>query len=1151
MQRDKRGRFIKKAETGTKLDLETPLLVNKGLYSYRVKPDAATAFAEYKKANPTYASSISDWLTSDAGKDYIEPLYSDGVERVGFDVEIPELPFFNIQTPIIPQTQRTFGSTPRQMQMKALQQNYLPEGTMGSPKKISYTIKNGKKIDQWGQEIPEGEFVMNHQYFEYSPEIFKSDIRDPSVGRNLVDPEEEDKKPPTLNKEHLANMLELVKAGIGVGINNKIAERAKKAEIPFLQNTSEFQRSVVGNYEAKLQGEKAAAQLRNLASRPLTSDGNAQQNIMLEAQLKGQQYIDQGNSQDNAAIRQSRETSWQQNKENTIQRQAAATANQQAMLMTNKNKSNIDNMRDSNNFSQIINPYLSAMEQRLRNKEAKQDYYEDHYNNSIISAQVWGDKTIKLSPTQEYLRSLALMGGTALNDYIKDNETLQREWAQLSYIMKNEILRRQAALRDVVLDIPSYDASGSLPYDASSTSISYDKKGGTIYKAKLRKRTKDNDRAAKSIESSKKIAARFLEKAMDSLYTYDQVELIAKPKNKRKYQAGGGLPFVGFTPVFATSEAGAPEAAKTAPETSKTEDLTSKDVLELLKDMDGLPSDMALIVNALQNFEMQKSTDPLGLSSAGIASQYINLISKIKVAKFNREEYNTALNTLKGNGGLNEYAITSDGLLIGTNADGDFKFFSAEDIKQGKHSEGGYSILTNSNLLYLRANSTDAAFNHKLTTVAQNGIGIATVNKLIQDVISHLGTSTESSEGYVKTKQGDLIQGLQDFYEAAQTSSGTFNGTIHDLYKGKLLTKSQAEQAKKAIQYIYLTLPENAKTLLKVKSDGSEEGAVQLIETLISAQLKPEQTFDLDLVGGKTNKSSGSGSGGKDDTDLKTSLPLNVQKGIGGVDSYLQVDRGDGIHLQVRGTQYNLITTPNGDAIQDTSLANMLAASGLQGLVKDLRNIQFGDQKISPEVLASITYNNTGITRANLPIKPDGSVDLDLLEKYEHAEQEIDALSDRSLESVKQIYEKYGLTSLLNADGSYNLSKFGAFMVTEGYTTDALSGLKESEFVKEFQGDTDAAAALIQRCLQVGTGKNAQTPDIDTFAWYNPGDWFGWTDVIYKGVVYIPITNNVNTAVFGANQSLDYDEALIQEEKYQNFEKMSRQKSTDSELLNI
>lgn len=568
--------------------------------------------------------------------------------------------------------------------------------------------------------------------------------------------------------------------------------------------------------------------------------------------------------------------------------------------------------------------------------------------------------------------------------------------------------------------------------------------------------------------------------------------------------------------------------------------------------MDGLPSDMQLIMNSLQNFVMFDDLDALGLSSSSdLTSRYISLINKIKVAKFNREEYNQAFNQLKGNGGLHELAVTSEGMLIGTNEEGDFKYFSPEDASKGKHIESGYSLLTNSNLLYLRANSVDAAFNHKLTTFAQNGIGMETINKLINDSISNLGSMQDSQEGYVKTKNGELIKGLQEFYKAMDASGGNFDGTVNDLYKYKYLTKSQAEQAKKAIQYIYQTLPENAKSLLKVKSDGSDAGAVKLIETIISSKENTQAQLDVDLVGGKTYSKSGASASGKDNSDLETSLPLNVLKNVGGVDSYLDIDRGDGIHMSVRGTQFNLIKTPNGDPISDTSLGNMLQQSGLQSIVKDMRNIQFGDQKISPEALSLITYNNTGITRANLPIKPDGSVNLELLEAYEKAEQDLDLSNDKSLEHVKEVYEQYGITSLLNADGTYNQSKFAPFMVTEGYTTDALSGIKESDFVVEYRGNTDAAVALMQKSLAVGTGKNITTPDVDTFSWYNPADWFGWTDTVFKGVIYIPITNNVNTAVFGANQSLDYDEALAQEEKYQNFERMSNQRSTDASLLNI
>lgn len=1053
-------------------------------------------------------------------------------------------------------------------------------------KKIRYNLKDGLIIDEFGHTLSATDVSDTTKYQrDYTLQVFpnfldttlgnieipsaadiiaeakqpkvKDDPKDHSFGMNLKN---------SLNKvgqgisnglsfidrTKLADFIELTRAGITASVNNKIADRALEAEKPFLQDVSESHRSVYGDYRSQIQGEKAAAQLRNMASKPLTSDGALQQQMMMEAQIKGQEYIDQGNAKDDAMRRQTQEVAWQQEKENQQQRQAVAMQNKQAMLMSEKNKADIENMRDSVNFSQVVSPLLAGKEQRLRNKGVEQEYYQDYYNDALVQNDVYANFRDGLSATQKALIDTYQTSGVdGIEKYITDNNLTENDWIQTQRILNNEVIRRKAALKVAYINPTSLNNPTLNGYGIVGPGTSLFKKGGTVYKAKLSKRTKDNDRAARSIESSRRIAARFLEKAIDSLYTYDDVELIAKPKKKkkRKYQAGGGLPFVGFTPVFATSEKGAPAAATKAAKEDK-EDLTTKDILTLLKDMDGLPSDMQLIVSSLQNFALQDKMDPLNLSSsADIASRYISLINKVKVAKFNKDEYNNAFNQLKGNGGLTELAITSEGMLIGTNAEGDFEYFTPEEASKGEHSKEGYQLLTNSNLLYLRANSLDAAFNHKLTTVAQNGIGIETVNKLISDAITNLGSTSSSEEGYAKTKQGELIKGLDDFYKAAQASGGAFDGTVNDLYKGKFLTKSQAEQAKKAMQYIYSTLPSNARALLKVKSDGSESGALKLIETLITSKESNQTQFDLDLVGGKTHKSTNTT--GKDNSDLESSLPLNVLKNVGGVDTYLDIDRGDGIHMSVRGTQFNLIKTPNGEPISDTSLSTMLQQSGLQSIVKDMRNIQFGDQKISPEALAFITYNNTGVTRANLPIKADGTVNLALLEAYEKAERDIDLSGDKSPENVKSVYEQYGITSLLNADGTYNQSKFAPFMVTEGYTTDALSGVKESDFVVEFKGNTDAAVALMQKSLAVGSGKNVTTPEIDEFSWYNPADWFGWTDTVFKGVVYIPITNNVNTAVFGANQSLDYDEALAQEEKYQNFEKMSSQRSTDASLLNI
>jgi hypothetical protein len=53
-----------------------------------------------------------------------------------------------------------------------------------------------------------------------------------------------------------------------------------------------------------------------MAANPMTSDGALQQQMMMEAQIKGQEYIDQGNAKDEAMIRQTREVALQQEKEN-------------------------------------------------------------------------------------------------------------------------------------------------------------------------------------------------------------------------------------------------------------------------------------------------------------------------------------------------------------------------------------------------------------------------------------------------------------------------------------------------------------------------------------------------------------------------------------------------------------------------------------------------------------------------------------------------------------------------------------------------------------------------------------------------------------------------------------------------------------------
>lgn len=617
-----------------------------------------------------------------------------------------------------------------------------------------------------------------------------------------------------------------------------------------------------------------------------------------------------------------------------------------------------------------------------------------------------------------------------------------------------------------------------------------------------------------------------------------------------KFQQGGTTPpYVAYQPVIvsdkrttATQEEAA--AAKVASDSDKGK-LTSKDLYTMLKEkLKGLPSDVDAAMWKLQSVEESLNLDFFHDFTSNIENKYLNALQTMNQLSFSREQYDKALDNVKSNGGLNEAAIDQYGQVYMTNGK-DYKLMSPEEAKQS-----GWKQMTNQDLLYLRANDPSLSGKDEILNVVNNGIGISQVTKMIQDSIGNLGTNSNSETAYATTQQGQLIQGLNDFIKAAQ-ETGQYDASIEDLYKAQIINKTQAQQASQAIAYIYKTLPQNAKSLLKTRTEGgTDKEALNLISTLVLSKTSEDKSFTADLEGGPTKKSMSkdANAGSKDDTDMKTSLPLQIMQDMGESNvAPITIDKGDGIQMSVYGSFFSAVTDKKGDTITNTSLQNMLAQSGLQDIVKNVRNITFGDQKLTPEQLSKITYNNTGVVRAELPVNEDGTVKLSVLDDFNAAMNEIKGLGNASKEQVEAIKVKYHLDQYLKDDGTPNPKHTAPFILTEGYTTEK-NGIEDTAYVKHIKNPTDDQIQLIKDSLTVGTGKDAKVPDIDTFDWYNPFDWFG-TENIYKATIYIPISTNVGAAVRGGNQNLDYNEALKYEMKYRNFQKMNDAKTTSADVL--
>ena len=592
-----------------------------------------------------------------------------------------------------------------------------------------------------------------------------------------------------------------------------------------------------------------------------------------------------------------------------------------------------------------------------------------------------------------------------------------------------------------------------------------------------------------------------------------------------KYQQGGSAvpPLVSYQPVTVTG--GRQEAP--VENDQENANLTDKDLLTMLEKLDGLPSDMAVLTQTLQNFYIDQQYDQFP-NTSNIASRYLQALSQMKEANFNKKEYDDAFQTVSKNGGINELAITDRGQLFCVNSEGDFQLMTLSELK----SNSDYNPLTNSELLYYRAQLPQLANNNEFLKVVKNGIGMESVTKMIQDSIGNLGTTSESNEGFARSQASQLLNGLQDFINAQQ-QSGSYNASVGDLYKGKLLTKNQAMQAKAALSYIYNTLPINAKTLLKTKTQsGTDKEAEELVWTLISSKLSSTTDFQLDLDDSNSSSSKSNQKG-----DLDADLILSIQAGDGGHDSVYTLNNKDSVGMTVKGTAYEQIKDTQGNHIGRTSVENLLNDSGLRSIINADNGIYFGNQRVDLDSLLNIAYDGKGLLRVNLPVRSDGSPNFDLLEEYSKAESEF-LLSSQTDEDRLRIFgdtEKYpGLTSLITQTGELDYSKFAPFIVVSGMTTDNMVDIDESnKFVTEVK-QTPELVKQLKTSLSIGSGKNIQYPDIDEYG-IMEAITFGLNDYdhIMKGNIYIPINMNKRAAALGGNQSIDTTTGQMLEKEYQ------------------
>ena len=619
-----------------------------------------------------------------------------------------------------------------------------------------------------------------------------------------------------------------------------------------------------------------------------------------------------------------------------------------------------------------------------------------------------------------------------------------------------------------------------------------------------------------------------------------------------KFQAGGGFEslFTVYSPPRASQQAYAAQASQSQKPASKESsdekgELTEKDFFNMLKEIDGLPNEMQSIVkNLVDTFKINKLT---GIELSDLATTYLQSLYKIRQAADNKKKYDESQKRALETGSMTEPAITADGKIITQDKEGKLNAISLDTFMNNRDNYG--AVLTVSNLLNLRAYSPSLANNFTVFDTVNSSIGYSEFQNLIKQAVQSLGTDTVSrsmfSNEYQASKGLEVLNELKDQEQLQDVSSVSSD----QLYRYKIINKTQKNQIDQLTSYISALLPNNAKVwaALKLGTSNKEEATAKLITTYLASGSSSTNEVIVNPV------SNGHKKGSSDEEDPKEGFWRQVQSGKGGSEDTFNLLVGTS-RLSVDGKLYGAIP----GITQNCSLGDFISNSNVGYIITDPKKITFGDINLSTDSFNDVMVNtSSGAFVTKLPIDQTGKVNFEILDIYAKI---TDELKNRGLTKGTQEYlvneakllKKNGLDVLIDSNtGLPNPKYFRNFLVLEGITSGKAYGVEPINGKKQSINDIDSKLIInagdddeLYDTLRKGlSNKDRGEYELDNNFW-------SWNnDKLYRGNIYIPLNTNPLNAVNADENDIKTSTALEYEKAQQILSKRINQGSTESNLI--
>lgn len=617
-----------------------------------------------------------------------------------------------------------------------------------------------------------------------------------------------------------------------------------------------------------------------------------------------------------------------------------------------------------------------------------------------------------------------------------------------------------------------------------------------------------------------------------------------------RFQQGGITPILlDYTPVVSSysrasdADSSSASVASTKKE-DKSEGITDKDLLKALESLDALPNEVRAIQTELQNFILDKSALG-GLDSTTISMKYASLIGKMKIAKFNSDQYKEAYNQIKSNGGINEIAIDTDGYIYCRNRQdpNDFERFTAQEYLQNYND---YRAVSNQELLELRARSPELIDNNEVLKVVANGMGMPAIQTMINNAITKIGTTTMQQGGYSQVQINQIQQGIENIQEASENSNSEGKST-GILQKLEVMSKDQQQQAKMALQYVYSTLPKSARALLEVKAaeGGVQGGVLGLLSTFIASKLDFTKTEDEQRSKDPSSKGTKSTS---------TAVPKGVDPTLASLQltPVMMTQLGMGERKQIatiHGGKYGAknyaqvvpIVNKEGAALGAATTLAKVSESQLSGMLS-WEDATMGGARIDQTAMMKVAITGGKMYVMNIPIdksRNDGVIapDIRYLRRLEDADQDIEVWKRQNRgkeitpKEINEIYKKHQLPVLMDEYGNINARDYAKFALFNGITKDCylIPPPDGTDIIAE---DVSKSAESYKNILLSTDPSNKEDFDED-----NLWDWNGH-DTLYKATVFIPVSTNILSGAATSGQKITGADAAVIEARNQQKERL-------------